>query len=301
VLSSFLQASERRNAERAPDLLLSTMATPIVPSPELELPNMNEGELLPDPKFTSFSTTDTSSPDVSSPLGLAALPYISPLATTPIERTSSLKSQNDGTFDFPESQYPLPDSPSGGISASRDDAETIDTVVPSPSLDDNASVMIVKPFVPAQSSILGPIAMVPHSMELGLDDEISKDVISRPESAGLASNPAVLHIQTLTVDNAPDSRHDTAEKLVSSSPSPESAPTRAAELAKQEVSGQIPGHRALHCRLCQIDTCSDPTATMCGHMFCYKCITKSVMETPRCPVCSTPTLLYCLFRLHLSS
>ncbi len=58
VLSSFLQASERRNAERAPDLLLSTMATPIASSPELEIPI--EAELLPDPKFTSFSPTDTS-------------------------------------------------------------------------------------------------------------------------------------------------------------------------------------------------------------------------------------------------
>ncbi|KAF8341912.1 hypothetical protein F5887DRAFT_975610 [Amanita rubescens] len=251
VLSSFLQASERRNAERAPDLLLSTMATPIVPSPELELPNTIEGELLPDPKFTSFSPTDTSSPDVSSPLDLAALPCISPLATTPIERTSSLKSQNDGTFDFPESRYPLPDSP---------------------------------PFVPAQVVDPGyPSRWMPHSMELGLDDEISKDVISRPESAGLASNPEVLHIQTLT-----DSRHDTAEILVSSSPSPESAPTRAAELAKQEVSGQIPGHRALHCRLCQIDTCSDPTATMCGHMFCYKYVSFVSSPSNRGLTCSSP-------------
>ena len=239
-------------------------------------------------------------------MGLAALPCISPLATTPIERISSLKSQNDGTFDFPESQYPLPDSPSGGISASRDDAETIDTVVPSPPLNDKASVVIMKPLVPAQSPTLGPIAMISHSMDLGLEDEINKDVILRPESTGLSSNPEVLHIQTLTGklllspwaadktytyledDNAPDSRHDTAEKLVSSSPSPESAPTTAAELAKQEVSGQIPGHRALHCRLCQIDTCSDPTATMCGHMFCYKYVSFVSSHSNRGFTCSLP-------------
>ncbi|KIL62865.1 hypothetical protein M378DRAFT_165140 [Amanita muscaria Koide BX008] len=56
-----------------------------------------------------------------------------------------------------------------------------------------------------------------------------------------------------------------------------------------------------HCRLCQADMCNDPTATMCGHLFCYRCITESVIRTPRCPTCATPTLLYCLFRLDLSA
>ncbi|KAJ3874798.1 hypothetical protein F5051DRAFT_472692, partial [Lentinula edodes] len=57
---------------------------------------------------------------------------------------------------------------------------------------------------------------------------------------------------------------------------------------------------SLHCRLCMRDPCIDPTATMCGHIFCGNCITESVIVSPRCPVCEHALLLYCLFRLDLS-
>jgi len=57
----------------------------------------------------------------------------------------------------------------------------------------------------------------------------------------------------------------------------------------------------LHCRVCRADTCDDITASMCGHIFCNRCITDAVIKTSRCPVCMTPTLLYCLFRLDLAA
>ncbi|PPQ73717.1 hypothetical protein CVT26_010848 [Gymnopilus dilepis] len=57
----------------------------------------------------------------------------------------------------------------------------------------------------------------------------------------------------------------------------------------------------LHCRVCLADTCDDITASMCGHIFCNRCIVDAVIKTNRCPVCMTPTLLYCLFRLDLAA
>ena len=60
VLSSFFQASGRRKAEKAPDLLLSAMATPMVISSELELPDTIDGGLSSIPNCTSFSPTSTS-------------------------------------------------------------------------------------------------------------------------------------------------------------------------------------------------------------------------------------------------
>ncbi|KIM42146.1 hypothetical protein M413DRAFT_128042 [Hebeloma cylindrosporum] len=57
----------------------------------------------------------------------------------------------------------------------------------------------------------------------------------------------------------------------------------------------------LHCRVCLADSCDDITASMCGHIFCNRCITDAVIKTSRCPVCMTPTLLYCLFRLDLAA
>ncbi|KAI6006983.1 hypothetical protein EDD15DRAFT_13393 [Pisolithus albus] len=56
-----------------------------------------------------------------------------------------------------------------------------------------------------------------------------------------------------------------------------------------------------HCRVCLKDTCNDPTTTTCGHLFCYECISNAVMDDPHCPECNAPTLLYCLFRMHLSA
>jgi hypothetical protein len=57
----------------------------------------------------------------------------------------------------------------------------------------------------------------------------------------------------------------------------------------------------MHCRRrgCGADPCIEPTAAMCGHIFCNACITRAVAETSACPLCANPTLLYCLFRLRL--
>ncbi|KAF5340307.1 hypothetical protein D9611_007887 [Ephemerocybe angulata] len=57
---------------------------------------------------------------------------------------------------------------------------------------------------------------------------------------------------------------------------------------------------ALYCRLCKADSCVDITATMCGHLFCNKCITGEALKTLKCPVCAGPIVLYCLFKLDLS-
>ncbi|KAI9460786.1 hypothetical protein HD554DRAFT_2132277 [Boletus coccyginus] len=56
----------------------------------------------------------------------------------------------------------------------------------------------------------------------------------------------------------------------------------------------------LHCRICLRDPCEDMTATICGHLFCKRCITQAVVAKSECPVCKSATLLYCLFKLDLS-
>jgi hypothetical protein len=59
------------------------------------------------------------------------------------------------------------------------------------------------------------------------------------------------------------------------------------------------GQSPFHCRVCLRDPCDDVTATMCGHIFCNRCIIDAVMARSACPVCAAPTLLYCLFRLDV--
>lgn len=46
-----------------------------------------------------------------------------------------------------------------------------------------------------------------------------------------------------------------------------------------------------HCRNCGKDPCEDPTATQCGHIFCYRCIVKEIAENMQCPVCNNLFLL----------
>ena len=54
------------------------------------------------------------------------------------------------------------------------------------------------------------------------------------------------------------------------------------------------------CRVCLKPPPRDNvSATFCGHIFCRPCITGEVMSTSKCPVCSAPTLLYCIFKLDL--
>jgi hypothetical protein len=103
---------------------------------------------------------------------------------------------------------------------------------------------------------------------------------SRPSSA--TSSCVNLPSVVTSSDSLPlqQDQNDRAEVPPSDSPS---------------TNGQTP----LYCRACLRDPCEDPTATMCGHIFCNRCIIDAVMARSACPVCSTPTLLYCLFRLDI--
>ncbi|KAI5832865.1 hypothetical protein K523DRAFT_297260 [Schizophyllum commune Tattone D] len=56
---------------------------------------------------------------------------------------------------------------------------------------------------------------------------------------------------------------------------------------------------ALKCRLCARNPCEEPTVTMCGHIFCNKCIVDAIISGSSCPLCSAPQLLYCIFKLRL--
>lgn len=55
----------------------------------------------------------------------------------------------------------------------------------------------------------------------------------------------------------------------------------------------------LKCRLCARNPCEEPTVTMCGHLFCNKCIVDAIISGSSCPLCSVPQLLYCIFKLRL--
>ncbi|KAF9644250.1 hypothetical protein BDM02DRAFT_1053503 [Thelephora ganbajun] len=74
---------------------------------------------------------------------------------------------------------------------------------------------------------------------------------------------------------------------------------------RRSKTGSVKAAPKIHfgCRICLTDPTptSYPTATHCGHLFCYECIATEVLRTSRCPVCKNVLALYCLFKLDVAT
>ncbi|KAH9932253.1 uncharacterized protein B0H18DRAFT_51757 [Fomitopsis serialis] len=67
--------------------------------------------------------------------------------------------------------------------------------------------------------------------------------------------------------------------------------------ATQTQESAPPQSVSWHCRSCLKNPCDEPTATMCGHIFCYRCIVREISDKMQCPVCNRLFLL----RLHATA
>lgn len=56
------------------------------------------------------------------------------------------------------------------------------------------------------------------------------------------------------------------------------------QLTGDETMGYIKGGQQRKCTLC-LEEMRDPSATQCGHVFCWECIGDWVREKPECPLC----------------
>ncbi|PFH50531.1 hypothetical protein AMATHDRAFT_47854 [Amanita thiersii Skay4041] len=112
VTTEPLQSPEGRSlwgVRKASDLV-SAVATPAFPYLTLSPPSSVEAGLLPANTPSNNSPTSSDSPDVNSPNGLAELPSVSPLVTTPIDLGYVFNGTKD-PFEFREARHSLPDSP----------------------------------------------------------------------------------------------------------------------------------------------------------------------------------------------
>ncbi|KAH9953788.1 hypothetical protein BC827DRAFT_106401 [Russula dissimulans] len=113
-----------------------------------------------------------------------------------------------------------------------------------------------------------------------------------------SSEPGSLLRRSSPIENTTKATPTLAEKH-STSPCPSST---VGATTQPQHDALAPGERFVsyvYCRICRRDPCRQPAATMCGHVFCYPCISSEVMEKSHCPVCEAPTLLYSIFKLHL--
>lgn len=71
------------------------------------------------------------------------------------------------------------------------------------------------------------------------------------------------------------------------------------ELSDDRVMGYIKGAQQRKCTLC-LEELKDPSATQCGHVFCWECIGDWIREKPECPLCRREAMVQHILPLRIA-
>ena len=66
----------------------------------------------------------------------------------------------------------------------------------------------------------------------------------------------------------------------------------------EKVMGWIKGKQQRKCTLC-LEELKDPSAVLCGHVFCWGCIGDWVREKPECPLCRREAIMQHILPLRV--
>ncbi|KAF9069479.1 hypothetical protein BDP27DRAFT_1420934 [Rhodocollybia butyracea] len=296
--SSFILAKEKWHAPEGSVLFNVDPTVNNGPSPITTIASSGPSDLISEralQPFQPFWPTNllSPSPEVQSPMGLEPLPpSISPAVSTPVSQSTIAPAPKD-----PWSQWrcPIKKRPSlpriaTGIRLGEESA-AIDNIRSSVSTSLDRDI-VRHGFHKTHDYLLN--VQVPD-----LSSPLPKNKVFHSKAV---TNLGVLYEREYAGNDDAYSQYDTFQGSTSSpnfgSPKNDDrfSVTESSILSATTVSSA-----SLHCRLCMRNPSVDTTATMCGHIFCGKCIADSVIVSPKCPVCQNALLLYCLFKLDLTT
>lgn len=116
------------------------------------------------------------------------------------------------------------------------------------------------PAIANAPSVGGGVAMIPGGVELGLGSVQADDVLLDAPVIGASKETIESHTATPVLA---DPRY---------------------QLADAATMQWIDGRQQRKCTLC-LEELKDPSATTCGHVFCWSCIADWIKEKPECPLC----------------
>ncbi|KAL6301410.1 hypothetical protein BKA93DRAFT_460673 [Sparassis latifolia] len=124
---------------------------------------------------------------------------------------------------------------------------------------------------------------------------LAQDPHSRPAST-LPSPPLSPGSRRMSVTSAASVRR-ARSRLATLSDTDATVQNVPASTERARSASRTPKGLSWHCRVCLKNPCTEPTATMCGHIFCHSCIIKEIATNMQCPVCKKSMLL----RLHVET
>ena len=84
---------------------------------------------------------------------------------------------------------------------------------------------------------------------------------------------------------ATPAHHDVKKRIETTTHTPILNPEKPRyDLKDSKMMGWIQGRQQRKCTLC-LEEMRDPSATTCGHVFCWTCIADWIREKPECPLC----------------
>ncbi|KAF9879197.1 peroxisome assembly protein 10 [Colletotrichum karsti] len=120
------------------------------------------------------------------------------------------------------------------------------------------------------------------------------------DANAFAANTAVLLSETGTPGGAGAGASKLDIAAVTHTPAPpESAGGARYDLGDEKVMGYISGAAQRKCTLC-LEELKDPSATQCGHVFCWVCIGDWVREKPECPLCRREAMVQHILPLRIA-